>query len=107
VTFKIALRNMFAHKMKTLIIGSIIVFGTTLAIVGNSFVDAISKGMQRSLTDSVTGEIQIYSKDAKEPLSILGNMDGSMPDIGHVNGFVNVRETLLREIPEIKSVIPM
>lgn len=107
LTLKIAYRNMLAHKMKSLIIGFIIIFGTTLAIVGNSFVDAISKGMQKSLTDSVTGEIQIYSSTAKEQLSVLGNMDGSMPDVGHVNDFGKIRDTLLQKIPEIQAIVPM
>lgn len=105
--FKIAFRNLFLHKVKTAIIGSIIVFGTTLAIVGNSFVDAISGGMQRSLTESVTGDIQVYASDAKEKISVLGNMDGTMPDIGHVNDFGKLRDTLMAKVPNIKSMIPM
>ncbi|MBY0470401.1 FtsX-like permease family protein [bacterium] len=107
VTWKIAFRNLFLHKFKTAVIGFIIVFGTTLAIVGNSLVDAISSGMQRSLTNSVTGEIQIFSSDAKEKLSVFGNMDGSMPDVKHVNDFVKVRDALLAKVPNIQSVIPM
>lgn len=107
LTLKIALRNVLLHKVKTLIIGFIIIFGTTLAIVGNAFVDAISTGMQRSLTNSVTGEIQVYSSDAKDKIAVLGNMGGDMPDIAHVNDFVKVRETLLAQVPNISAVIPM
>jgi ABC-type lipoprotein release transport system permease subunit len=107
LTLKIAFRNLFLHKVKTAVIGSIIVFGTTLALVGNSLVDAISSGMQRSLTDSVTGEIQIFSDEAEEKLSIFGNMDGSMPDVGHVNDFGHVRETLTAKVSNIESIIPM
>jgi len=105
--WKIALKNLFVHRLKTLVIGLIIVFGTTLAIVGNALVDAISGGMQRSLTSSVTGDLQIYSADAKEKISVFGSMDGSMPDIGHVDDFKLVKETLLKEVPNIKSIIPM
>lgn len=107
ITLKIAFRNILAHKVKTAIIGSIIVFGTTLAIVGNSVVDAVANGMQNSLTQSVTGDIQIYSSGAKEKLSVLGSMDGSMPDIGHVNSFAKVRDTLVASVPNIRTVTPM
>lgn len=107
MTLKIAFRNILLHKVKTMIIGSIIVFGTTLAIVGNSIVDAIATGMQRSLTQSVTGDIQIYNSEAKDQLSVLGNMDGSFPDVGHVNDFGKIRDTLLAKVPNIQSVIPM
>ncbi len=106
-TLKIALRNLLLHRVKTAIIGFIIVFGTALAIVGNSVVDAISSGMEKSLTDSVTGHIQIFSSSAKEKLSIFGNMDGSMPDVKHVNDFGHVRDVLMRRIPNIRAMIPM
>jgi len=107
ILWKLALRNLFVHRLKTMVIGLIIVFGTTLAIVGNSIVDAISNGMQNSLTNSITGDIQIYAADAKEPIAILGGMDGNMPDIGHLQDFKKVKETLIKEIPEIQSIIPM
>lgn len=107
ITLKIAFRNILAHKIKTAIIGSIIVFGTTLAIVGNSIVDAIASGMQNSLTQSITGEIQVYSKNAKEKISVFGSFDGSMPDIGHLPDFGKVRDTLIAKVPNVRTVIPM
>ncbi|MEO5668928.1 MAG: FtsX-like permease family protein [Bdellovibrionota bacterium] len=105
--WKLALRNLFLHRLKTIVIGMIIVFGTTLAIVGNSIVDAISGGMQNSLTNSITGDIQIYSAEAKEQIAVLGSMDGNMPDIGHVSDFKKVKETLITQVPNIKDIIPM
>ena len=107
IHFKIALRNVLAQKFKTAVIGIIIVFGTVLAIVGNAFVDAVSSGMERSLISSITGHIQIFSKDAKEKLSVYGTSEGGVSDIGHVNDFLRVRDTLIRNIPEIKDIIPM
>ncbi len=104
---KIAFRNLYLHKIKTLIVGTIIVFGTTLAIVGNAFVDSIARGMQTSLTQSVTGEIQLYSAEAKEPLSIFGNMDGGMSDIGHVADFGRIRDALIHAVPNIAQIVPM
>lgn len=107
ITLKIAFRNLLRHRVKTAIIGFIIVFGTALAVIGNSVVDAISSGMERSLTDSVTGHLQIFSAEAKEKVSIFGNMDGSMPDVKHVNDFGHVRDTLLAKVPNIKAIVPM
>jgi ABC-type lipoprotein release transport system permease subunit len=104
--WKLAFRNLFVHRLKTLVTGLIIVFGTTLAIVGNSVVDAISGGMQKSLTNSLTGDIQVYAADAKEKIAVLGGSDGNLPDIGYLPDFKKVKTALL-EIPNIKAVIPM
>jgi ABC-type lipoprotein release transport system permease subunit len=107
VLLKIAFRNILLHKVKTAVIGLIIVFGTVLAILGNSFVDAISSGMRTSLVSSVTGDLQIYSKDAPEKLSVFGTVHGDASDVGSVPDFSRVRDALLAKIPEIKDVVPM
>src|SRR4051812_44319911 len=106
VSLKIAIRNLKLHKVKTAVVGLIILFGTVLAVVGNSLVDSIAEGMRKSLTNSVTGDIQIYSKTAKDKISLFGSMDGSQPDIGHVADFAKVKRTLLERVPNIKAVIP-
>ena len=41
VITKIAFRNLFASRLKTLIVGGIILFGALLVVVGGSFVDSI------------------------------------------------------------------
>ncbi|HVJ66147.1 MAG TPA: FtsX-like permease family protein [Bdellovibrionota bacterium] len=104
--WKLAFKNLFVHRLKTLVTGLIIVIGTTLAIVGNSVVDAVSGGMQNSLTNSITGDIQIYAADAKEPIAILGSTDGNLPDIGHLASFRAIKEKIA-PLPNVKAVIPM
>jgi len=105
--WKLAFRNLFVHRLKTAVTGLIIVFGTTLAIVGNAVVDAISGGMQKSLTNSITGDLQIYAGDAPEKIAVLGGFDGNMPDIGHLNDFRKVKDALTAKVPNVRDVIPM
>lgn len=106
MVLKIAARNVFLHRMRTLVVGAILTFGAFLAVLGNSFVSGISDGMESSTTQSITGDIQIYSQDAKDKLSVFGNMDGSPTDVGHVDSFETVEKALKRN-PEIVSVVPM
>jgi ABC-type lipoprotein release transport system permease subunit len=106
IIFKIAIRNIFLHRMKTMIVGSILVFGSFIAVLGNSIVEAISSGMKNSVTHSVTGDLQVYSAKAKDKLSVFGNMDGSPSDIGFVNDFSKIKSALMKE-PNVKAVIPM
>ncbi|MBL7556420.1 MAG: hypothetical protein JNM24_11415 [Bdellovibrionaceae bacterium] len=106
MVLKIAARNVFLHRMRTLVVGVILAFGAFLAVLGHSFVNGISGGMESSTTQSITGDIQIYSESAKDKLSVFGNMDGSPTDVGHVDSFESVEKALMKN-PEIVSVVPM
>jgi len=104
---KIAFRNLFLHKLKTLIVGAVIIFGTFLSIVGSSCVDSMAQSMRKSITNSITGDIQIYAKRCKRKIFHLGNMGGNYPDIGHIKDFSKIKEVLLAKLKNIKSIIPM
>lgn len=106
MVLKIAARNVFLHRMRTLVVGAILTFGAFLAVLGHSFVNGISGGMESSTTQSITGDIQIYSEQAKDKLSVFGNMDGSPTDVGHVDSFETVEKALMKNT-EIVSVVPM
>jgi ABC-type lipoprotein release transport system permease subunit len=106
MVLKIAARNVFLHRMRTLVVGIILTFGAFLAVLGHSFVDGISTGMENSTTQSITGDIQVYSENAKDKLSVFGNMDGSPVDVGHIANFESIAKALKKN-PEVVSVVPM
>lgn len=103
---KIAARNVFLHRMRTLVVGVILTFGAFLAVLGHSFVNGVAGGMKNSTTQSITGDIQIYNENAKDALSVFGNMDGSPMDIGHVENFEKTAEKLMQN-PKISAIVPM
>ena len=43
IILKIALRNLFAHKIKTLIIGTLIFLGVFISVLGNSILDSMQE----------------------------------------------------------------
>lgn len=106
MVLKIAARNVLLHRMRTLVVGSILVFGAFLAVLGHSFVDGISNGMENSTTQSITGDLQVYSETAKDKLSVFGNMDGSPTDVNHVDNFQKISQELMKN-PEVSAVVPM
>ena len=106
MVLKIAGRNILLHRMRTLFVGLILMMGGFLAIVGNSFVSGVADGMQNSTTQSISGDIQIYSEASKDKLSVFGNMDGSPTDVGHVDSFSKISEALMKN-ENIESIIPM
>jgi ABC-type lipoprotein release transport system permease subunit len=106
VIILIALRNLFASRLKTLIVGGIILFGSMLVVVGTALVDSVDMSMSRSVIGSVAGHIQVYSAKSKDELSVMGSMNMESPDIDPIPDFQALRTTLTA-IPNVKAVVPM
>src|SRR5882672_493907 len=106
VVAQIAFRNLFASRLKTVIVGGIIFFGALLVVVGNSLLDSVDASMSRSVIGSVAGHIQVYNSGSKDPLEVMGSMSMGDPDLAQLDDFERVRASLLK-VPNVKSVVPM
>lgn len=106
VTMIIAIRNLFTHTTTTLIVGSIILFGTALVVLGTALLDSVEAAMERSITSSFAGHIQVYSSEGRDELALFGSGFMASEDIGELREFAPVRDALL-EIPNIEDVVPM
>ncbi len=110
-TFKvialIAFRNLFASRLKTLIVGGIIFFGALLVVLGTSLLDSVDLAMSRSIIGSVAGHIQVYSARSKDELEVMGgfNFDGAGPGAASTTS-PSCAQTL-QAVPNVKSVVPM
>ncbi|MDD5729692.1 MAG: FtsX-like permease family protein [Candidatus Omnitrophica bacterium] len=62
ITLKIAIRNIFRHKTRTIITLSTIVFGAVAVIFAGGFFEDIFYKMRESYIHAHTGHIQIYKK---------------------------------------------
>ena len=103
---RIPLRNLLANKTTSLIVGSIIFFGTFLAVFCTAIIDSIDHSMTRSITSSVTGHLQVYSKDAKGKLMFFGGGFMGNADLGELPSFGPLREAV-ESLPEVQAVLPM
>jgi ABC-type lipoprotein release transport system permease subunit len=106
VLILIALRNLFAHKAKSLIVGSIIFFGTFLVVVGTAMLDSVSESMARSITSSLAGHMQIYSSEGRDELALFGGGFMGDDDFGEIRDFKQLREAV-EALPNVKAVVPM
>jgi len=103
---QLAFRNLAAHRVKSLIVGILLCFGTFLVVTGSALLDSIEASMQKSITSSMAGHLQVYSEKAKDDLSLFGGFNFGPSDIGEIEDFEKVEKALLT-IPEIDSVVPM
>ncbi len=104
ILIQIAFRNLFASRIKTLIVGGIIGFGAIVVVVGASLVDSINSNMERAIIGSATGHLQVYNANSKDELSLYGGMQGD-PDLEPIDNFARIKKILLK-VPNIKMVVP-
>lgn len=105
ILLRIAFRNLFAGRAKTLIIGAILLLGTALVVAGSSLVESVDRGMRSSIQGSLGGHLQVYDDRSKDELALYGGM-GREPQLEPVVDFSRVKEVLSR-VPNVKRVIPM
>ena len=73
VLIRIALRNIREHTSKSLIIGSLVVLGVIIIVLGNSLLDTAEQGVHRMFIDNYTGDVFIsgipdHPRGVGEPL---------------------------------------
>jgi ABC-type lipoprotein release transport system permease subunit len=109
IVIRIAFRNLFASKLKTAIIGSIIGGGGLLIVVGTSFIGSMSDGMTRSVIGAAAGDAQLYQPKLPDgggdELAIWG---GGMaePELGVIPDFDKLNAAVSK-VPNVKAVVPM
>ena len=106
ILWTIAFRNVWRNRTKSLIVGFLLFLCTGLVVFGNALVDAVDLGMERSVTQSVSGHLQIYSASAKDDLALFGDEFAGMPDIGVIPDF-GLLANVVRKVPNVKAVVPM
>lgn len=102
----LALRSLLAHRTKSVIVGAILFFGTFGVVTGTALLDSVQASMQRSITASLAGHIQVYDADAKDPLALFGDGTFGGSDVGEIPEFRKV-EAALVGLEHVEAVVPM
>jgi ABC-type lipoprotein release transport system permease subunit len=105
VLVRLSFRSLATHRTKSLIVGGILAFGTFLLALNTTFLNTIEGAMERSVTRSLIGHIQVTSSEAKDDIAFFGGMGGTQ-DLGVLPDFRKVREVLER-VPGVQAVVPM
>lgn len=109
MVWAIAIRNLWQHKTKTLIIGVLITIGITLSFAGNAFIDSVIKNISGIFTDYYTGDILITSTETLGAgvfggqsddvmgfpvIPVLKDYDKAMEIVGGLEGVASVTHQL-------------
>lgn len=102
VILKIAWRNLFRHKGKTIVIGMILFFGAWIMTLGNGVISGFNHGLKQNLINSFTGDAVIMSeKEYNE--AILFSMVGQNP--APLQDFKKIKSTL-QTLNYVKAFLP-
>lgn len=71
VVWRIAIRNLLEHRAKSLIVGTIILVGTFVLVVGNSLMESAADGIRRTFIDNFTGHV-VLAGVADTRVSLFG-----------------------------------
>lgn len=104
--FGMAGRNLLSHRVKSAIVGSIMVVGTMLLVVGTALLDSLEDSMQRVVTSSLAGQLQVYSSEGRDKLALFGDLSTGLPDLGEIEDFSRVK-AVIAAVPNVKTVVPM
>lgn len=106
LVFRLALRSILAHRFKSFIVGGLLFVGTYAVIMGNALLDSVEEGMERVVTGSLSGQYQVYSSSARDPLQLFGGFGLGSTEIGEIERF-EVIEGALSKVSHVRSVVPM
>ncbi len=102
IILKIAFRNLWEHKAKTLIVGILIALGAFLLVAGNSLLASIDAGMHQSFSANYTGDLVLHG-EGKDDFSLMPgpNIEGGIPLIpdfpalkAHIDGTPGIAASL-------------
>ena len=103
---RLAWRSLYSHRVKSLIVGTLLLLGTVLVVLGSSLVDSIERAMQRSITASLAGHLQVYSAHGRDRLSLFGSGFMGGDDYGRIDDFTALSK-VAEQIDNIEAVVPM
>jgi hypothetical protein len=100
---KIAWRNIFRHKGKSMIIGAILFLGAVLMTVGNGIVTGMNYGMQKNMIEGFTGDI-IIASDKQKTDDVLFNFTGKA--IAPITNYSAI-DKALKGVPFVADWLPI
>jgi len=88
----LALRSLVQHRGKTWIVGGLLAGGTFLLVLGASLLADVEASMQRAITGSLVGHLQVVSAEAEDELAFYGPQAGTRQELGVLRDFPALRE---------------
>ncbi len=99
---KTAFLSLFSHRAKTIVLMVVLSFGAFLTLTGLSFMYTFTENLRTGLTEAVTGDVVVHTKDTK------GLVDIVIPfqEIEPMENYGAITE-ILKQNNEIEAMTPL
>jgi ABC-type lipoprotein release transport system permease subunit len=105
ILVEMAMRNLVASRVRTLVVGGIVALGVVVVVLGSSLLDSIDAGMTQSIQGSLGGHIQLYNAKSRDPLALYGGTMGESV-LEPIEDFAKLKAAAMA-VPGVKLVVPM
>lgn len=105
ILVEMAMRNLVASRVRTLVVGGIVALGVIVVVLGSSLLDSIDAGMTQSIQGSLGGHIQLYNAKSRDPLALYGGTMGESV-LEPIEDFAKLKAAAL-SVSGVKLVVPM
>jgi putative ABC transport system permease protein len=99
--WKIAWRNVWRHKGKSLVLAAILFLGALLMTIGNSVIEGAKAGMSRNMVDRFTGHLVLKSSAQKDDMMFVGGRSSlkQLPSYPNIKAVLQQQELIDGFIP--------
>jgi len=103
IFIKIAFRNLFRHKAKSLIVGGLIFLVSFIMTIGNGVIKGMNTGLRKNVVEGFTGHIVLISTNQFDK-EVFGSVSGR--PIALMNDYSKT-ESVLKSLNYIKDFLPV
>jgi len=96
IAAKMAYGNLFLHRAKSLLLGTIMCLGIAVLFVGNSLIDTAIGGLRKMFVEGFTGDLMVTGPTVF-PTTIFGETAGGEQVIPHIAKFPDYEKFLASE----------
>lgn len=105
IAARMAYGNLFLHKAKSIILGTIMCLGIAVLFVGNSLIDTAVNGLHKMFVEGYTGDVMVTGPTSYTT-TIFGETAGGEDVIPHIAQYSKYEEYLAKD-PRVKATMPM
>lgn len=105
IGLRMAWGNLFLHKSKSLLLGTIMLLGIAVLFIGNSLIDTAIGGLQRMFVEGFTGDLMVTGPTSF-PVTIFGETAGGEEVIPHIAQYAGY-ESMLAADARVAGTLPL
>lgn len=103
LVWRLAWRNLWRHRGRSLVVGGILFLGAMLLTFGNGVVSGMEQGLRRQVVESFTGDVVVCAKNQQDDNLFLSMMGKEVEPLHRITGIQKVLDSL----PWVKASLPM